>query len=58
MYATGVQDYHAAKPVPQTLVETVSTLDEPWADGIYKKAPWPNGFAIRPFRGISRGERR
>jgi hypothetical protein len=58
VYAAGLQDYHGAKLVLQKLLETVSSLEKPWADGISKKADWSTGFAIRPFRGISRGERR
>ncbi len=38
VHAANIQDYHGAKLVLNQLVETVSTLQHIWADGIYSKA--------------------
>ena len=38
VHAANIQDYHGAKLVLNQLVETVSTLQHIWADGIYGKA--------------------
>ena len=38
VHAANIQDYHGAKLVLNKLMETVSTLELIWADGIYRKA--------------------
>ena len=36
VHAANIQDYHGAKPALLKLIETVSSLQKIWADGIYK----------------------
>ena len=38
VHAAGIQDYHGARLLLLKLVETVTTLQKLWADGIYSKA--------------------